>query len=84
MELFFKKLSNNLIVLQEYVSNKNLVPKDIQNTILNNYFDGLRKTKTKTKNLKVVYNSLYLDENYLLCNIVDKKNGKTQRLQKDK
>ena len=82
VELFFKKLSNNLIVLQEYVSNKNLVPKDIQNTILNNYFDGLRKTKTKTKNLKVVYNSLYLDENYLLCNILDNECEKIN-LQKD-
>ena len=82
VELFFKKLSNNLTVLQEYVSNKNLLPKDIQNTILNNYFDGLRKTKTKTKNLKVVYNSIYLDENYLLCNIEDNECEKIN-LQKD-
>ena len=82
VELFFKKLSNNLIVLQEYVSSKNFAPKDIRNTILNNYFDGLRKTKTKTKNLKVVYNSIYLDENYLLCNIVDNECEKIN-LQKD-
>ena len=82
VELFFKKLSNNLIILQEYVSNKNLAPKDIRSTMLNNYFDGLRKTKTKTKNLKVVYNSIYLDENYLLCNIEDNECEKIN-LQKD-
>ena len=50
--------------------------------MLNNYFDGLRKTKTKTKNLKVVYNSIYLDENYLLCNIEDNECEKIN-LQKD-
>ena len=82
VELFFKKLSNNLIILQEYVSNKNFAPKDIRSTMLNNYFDGLRKTKTKTKNLKVVYNSIYLDENYLLCNIEDNECEKIN-LQKD-
>ncbi len=80
MELFFKKLLNNLIVLQEYVSDKNIAPKDIGNTLLDNYFIGLRKTKTKNRNLKVVYNSL--DENYLLCNIVDNKCEKID-LQKD-
>ena len=82
VELFFKKLSNNLIILQEYVSNKNFAPKDIRSTMLNNYFDGLRKTKTKTKNLKVVYNNIYLDENYLLCNIEDNECEKIN-LQKD-
>ena len=80
MELFFKKLSNNLIILQEYISNKNIASKDIKNTLLNNYFDGLRKTKTKNKSLKVVYNSLNKD--YLLCNIVDNKCEKKD-LQKD-
>jgi len=80
MELFFKKLSSNLIVLQEYVSNKKFAPEDIQNTLLNNYFDGLRKTKTKNKNLKVVYNSL--GENYSLCNIQDNKCEKID-LQRD-
>ena len=34
---------------------------------MENYFDALRKTKTKNKNLKVVYNNL--NEGYLLCNI---------------
>ena len=71
MESFFKKLSDNLITLQEHVSNKNLSPKDINNAFLNNYFEGLRKTKTKNKNLKVVYNSL--DKDFLLCNIAENK-----------
>ena len=77
---FFKKLSNNLKVLREYVSDKNIAPEDIKNTILNNYFDSLRKTKTKTKNVKVVYNNLNKD--YLLCNMDDKKCKKIN-LQKD-
>ena len=80
MELFFKKLSNNLIILQEYISNKNIVSKDIKNTLLNNYIDGLRKTKTKNKNLKIVYKSS--NQDYLLCNIVDNKCEKKD-LQKD-
>ena len=46
-------------------------PKDINNALLNNYFERLRKTKTKNKNLKVVYNSL--DKDFLLCNIVENK-----------
>ena len=71
VELFFKKLSDNLMILEEYVSDKNFAPEVIKNTLVENYFDALRKTKTKNKNLKVVYNNL--DEDYLLCNIVDTK-----------
>ncbi len=71
VELFFKKLSNNLMILKKYVSNKNFAPEDIKNTLVKNYFDALRKTKTENKNLKVVYNNF--NEDYLLCNIEDLK-----------
>ena len=71
VELFFKKLSDNLMILQKYVSNKNFAPEDIKNTLLENYFDALRKTKTENKNVKVVYNNI--NEDYLLCNIKDTK-----------
>jgi len=69
VELFFKKLSDNIIILKKYISNKNFAPEDIKNTLVENYFDALRKTKTENKNLKVVYNNL--NEGYLLCNIED-------------
>ncbi len=71
VELFFKKLSDNLMILQKYVSNKNFAREDIKNTLLENYFDALRKIKTENKNVKVVYNNI--NEDYLLCNIKDTK-----------
>ena len=69
VELFFKKLSDNIMILKKYISNKNFAPEDIKNTLVENYFDALRKTKTENKNLKIVYNNL--NEGYLLCNIED-------------
>ena len=69
VELFFKKLSDNIMILKKYISNKNFAPEDIKNTLVKNYFDALRKTKTENKNLKVVYNNL--NEGYSLCNIED-------------
>ena len=71
VELFFKKLSDNLMILKKYVSNKNFASEDIKNTLVENYFDALRKTKTENKNLKIVYNNF--NEDYLLCNIEDLK-----------
>ena len=69
VELFFKKLSDNIMILKKYISNKNFAPEDIKSTLVKNYFDALRKTKTENKNLKVVYNNL--NEGYSLCNIED-------------
>ena len=73
---FFTKLLDNLIILQNYILKKDFVSNEINDIILENYYNFLVKTKTKTDNIKAVFTNL--NEEYLVCDLLNQNCNKVE------